>query len=127
MRTVRTVITSTFIALFLMCNGSIYASSFTQSQSQVTPFNTTFEVTIDGVQYSILTPIAPSSAPVTVKIIEDGNVVFQRIAHTSLMVVGDGIDHRVVGDGIDHRVVGDGIDHRVEVSQNGIVLFSKQL
>jgi len=127
MRIVKTIITSTFVALFLMSNGSTYANSFAQNQSQVTPTNITFEVTINGVKHSILTPLAPSLAPVTVKIIKDGNVVFQRITDTSLMVVGDGIDHRVVGDGIDHKVVGDGIDHRVEVSQNGIILFNKQI
>jgi len=129
MRIARTIITSTFIALFFLSNGIIYANPLTQSHSQTSPINIIFEVTIDGVKYSIPTPLDASSAPVTVKIIKDGNVIFQRIANTSIMVVGDGIDHRVVGDGIDHRVVGDGIDHLItlEVSQSGIVLFNKQI
>lgn len=113
----------------MMSNGYASANQFTHTSLQTNPVNIVFEVTIDGVKYSIPTPIDAAVAPVTVKIIKDGNVVFQRIANTSIMVVGDGIDHRVVGDGIDHRVVGDGIDHvmRLEVSQSGIVLFNKQI
>ena len=125
----RKIVTSIFLALFLISNGCIYANQVTQTNLQTSPINIIFEVSIDGVKYSIPTPINASAAPVTVKIVKDGNVVFQRIANTSIMVVGDGIDHRVVGDGIDHRVVGDGIDHivRLEVSQSGIVLFNKQI
>ena len=125
----RKIVTSIFLALFLISNGCIYANQVTQTNLQTSPINIIFEVSIDGVKYSIPTPINASTAPVTVKIVKDGNVVFQRIANTSIMVVGDGIDHRVVGDGIDHRVVGDGIDHivRLEVSQSGIVLFNKQI
>lgn len=125
----RKIITSILLALFLMSNGYTHANQLTQTNLQTSPINIVFEVTIDGAKYSIPTPIDAAAAPVTVKIIKDGNVVFQRIANTSIMVVGDGIDHRVVGDGIDHRVVGDGIDHvmRLEVSQSGIVLFNKQI
>jgi len=129
MRIVKTTLTSTFIALFFLSSGVIYANQVTLNHSQTSPTDIIFEVTIDGVKYSIPTPLDASSAPVTVKIIKDENVIFQRVANTSIMVVGDGIDHRVVGDGIDHRVVGDGIDHliKLEVSQSGIVLFNKQI
>ncbi len=129
MRIIRTIITSSLIALFLMSNGSIYANQLPQNISQ-TPLNDIiFEVTIEGNKYSIPTPLNASAAPVTVKIIKDGSVVFQRLANSNISVIGDNIEHRIVGDGIDHRVTGDGVDHlmRLEVSQNGIVLFDKEI
>jgi len=116
----RKIATLIFLALFLMSSGYSHANQFAQTNLQTSPINIIFEVSIDGVKYSIPTPIDASAAPVTVKIIKDGNVVFQRIATASIMVVGDGIDHRVVGDGIDHIM-------RLEVSQSGIVLFNKQI
>jgi len=146
MTMLRIIITSTFIALFLIGNVNTYANPATPSKLQTTPINVTFEVIIDGVKYTVPTPLNPSSVPVTVKIIQNGNIIFRDISQDTSMVVSDIIEHRVHGDsidhgvtsqGIDHRVVGDGIDSevnvnsieypRLEVSQNGIVLLNKEI
>lgn len=129
MRGVRIILTFTLITLFIVSNISVYANQMVQHKtSQIMPQNTNFEINVNGTKYAIQAPSAPSSAPITVKIIEDGQVVFQEVTQSESMVVSDGIDHRVVSDGIDHRVTHDAIDHRVlEVSQNGIVVFNQEI
>lgn len=130
MTTVKRVLNLTMIILFisLTSNINVFANSMVQNESQTVLFNSNFEVTINGIKYTVITPLSPSSAPVTVKIIDNGEVLFQQITRNFTMVVGDGIDHRVVGDGIDHRVTSDSIEHSVlEISQNGLVLLSSEL
>jgi len=132
---VRTIVTSTFIALFLMGNVNTYANLAPQNLQTIL-INTTFEVIVDGVKYVIPTPLTPSSAPVTVKIVQNGNIIFQGISRNTSMVVSDIIEHRLHGDTIEHRI-GSGIGYeisensiehaRIEISQNGAVLFNKEI
>jgi len=128
MRILKTITACTFIALFLMGNGNIYANLNTQTISQISPSNTSFEITIDGVKHTVPITLAPSFAPVTIKITENGNVIFQEVSQQTSMVIGDITADRVVGDGIDHRANENDIGQlRLEVSQNGIVLLNKKI
>lgn len=129
MRTIRIILTFTLITLFIASNISVYANQMIQhTTSQIMPQNTNFEINVNGTKYAIEAPLDPVSAPITVKIIADGEVIFQQITNKESMVVHDGIDHRVTSDAIDFRVTHDAIDHRVlEVSQSGIVIFNQEI
>ena len=121
MRAIKRILTLHLAFLFIISSVNVYANS-------AAPLNMTFEVTIDGIVYTVPTPLDASSAPVTIKIIKDGTTVYQRTIVDKVDVTCDATDFRVVSDGIDHRVVSDGIDHRmIEISQNGLVVFTKQI
>ena len=106
-----------------------FANTNSQQHTSSINYTTSFELNIKGGKYSVSTPSSSLFSPVTIKLMEDGNVVYQTLVQKSFMIFDDGANRRVVGDGIDHKVVGDGIDHLVtiEVSQNGMVLFTKQI
>lgn len=131
MKVVKRIFSIAIIILFISLIGNIgvFANSTIQNETQTHFLNSNFELTINGIKYTIITPLDAALAPITVKVIDNGKVLFERITKTSIMVVADGINHRVVGDGIDHRVVGDGIDHKkvLEVSQNGLLVLSKNI
>ncbi len=128
MKMLKTITASIFIALFLIGNGNTYANLNTQTFLESSPSNTIFEVIVDGVKYSVPIPLASSSVPVTVKIIQDDVLIFQDTFQHTTVILGDNVNQRVVGDGIDHGVVGDGIDHaRLQISQSGIVLLDKEI
>lgn len=132
--------------LLTLNTSSVTASTLNITDICSNPLSGMFNLNINGVNHSIVTPFNSLTNSVTVRIVDNGMVVFECTAQTYIQIVGDGIDHRIVGDGIDHRIVGDGIDHRivgdgidhrivgdgidhriVEVSQGGVLLFEKQL
>lgn len=123
MRAIKTfvwIVTALITISFTTANASITITkaNTTQSTSDIDGFY----LIIDGKVIHVDTPLNSALTPIVVKVTDaTGKEVHNK-------VVGDGIDHLVVGDGIDHRVVGDGIDHlRIEVIQNGVVIFVKEI
>lgn len=128
MITIKNALNLAMIILFISLTSNVFANSMIQNKSQIVLFNLNFEVTIDGNKHTVITPLTPSSSPVTVKIIDNGVVLFESITENSTMVVGDGIDHRVSSNSIEHSRLNNVADHKtLEVSQNGIVLLSKEI
>jgi len=118
---------------------NINASSNSETTTYQTPQNKGLTVKISDKIIHVATPLHPSTAPITVRIVSStGTILFEKTTINSFMVVSDG-NNRVHSDSIEHlgvhsdsiehlRVHSDSIEHlRVQVSQGGQVILSQKL
>ncbi len=131
MQAIRTL-TWTVITLMTISLATVDASILitTTNTTQLCNENDGIDIIISGETLHIDTPIAPTLAPVTIKVLDsNGNELYSRI-------VGDGIDHGIIIDDFDretingesnNRIVADGIDHLIQVTQGGIVIYNEKL
>jgi len=134
MKVIKIILTATLITLLAIININAYASPMVKHiTSPMMPTNTNLEININGVKYNVHVPQNVASTPVTIKIMDDSEIIFEHTIINNTRVTNDGADFRVVSDGIDHRITSDSVefhqdgDYILEVLQNGIIIFSKEI
>lgn len=138
MKLMRKITQLTYLVIMFMTFSltHINASINSETTTHQTPQSKGLTVKISDKIMQVATPLNPSTAPVTVKIVSNtGTVLFEKTTTGSSIVVDSATSQRLYGDGIDHRVHSDGIDHRtsanvghiIEVYQAGQVIFTEKL